>query len=285
MKCPVCDCARLAAMMQALVDAETVMNALHDALIDADADLRKLYFNTVANSHLTGVKIAQLQDSLAWEEYFHKIGSNLLKIESLLNTLKQIDEGKLAVTGEPDARETINALDSLANALKNLGDLRGLAPSSEPAADPGVKDFINQEWDVKSDAVDIAKVEKQASDALDTFGKVNQGGSQVWETLKKSRNLRTLIARKLKEYSENKIKAEKAVLKDLESNVGPEQAAITRAWEAWQKVRNRKFAAEDALAAIREAKDALEACMKKANAARSLSRVPRSVRLQATARR
>ncbi|MGH9440817.1 MAG: hypothetical protein ACRD16_00925, partial [Thermoanaerobaculia bacterium] len=35
MKCPVADCAALAKMMQALVDAETIMDALHNALIDA----------------------------------------------------------------------------------------------------------------------------------------------------------------------------------------------------------------------------------------------------------
>src|SRR5690348_15584851 len=54
MKCPVVDCANLAKTMQALVDAEALMDALHGALIDADSDLRKHYYDLGANSHLTG---------------------------------------------------------------------------------------------------------------------------------------------------------------------------------------------------------------------------------------
>ena len=91
--------------------------------IDADEDLQKNYFNAAANSHLTGVKLAQLQDSLAWQEFFHKLGSYLLKIQLIPNTLKNIDEGKLAITDESSASDVVNRLDTLANALKNAADI------------------------------------------------------------------------------------------------------------------------------------------------------------------
>ena len=67
MKCPVVDCDSLAATYQSLVDAETILDALHDALLQQDAALRAAYNDVASNAHLTGTMIAQLENSIAWE--------------------------------------------------------------------------------------------------------------------------------------------------------------------------------------------------------------------------
>lgn len=276
MKCPVVDCASLAATMQALIDAETILDALHNALLDQDAAMRDAYNNAASNAHLTGTKLAQLQDSLAWQEYFHKIGNYLLKIASISNTLNDIATGKFTIDGDKGALDALDRLDSLGNLLKNTGDLTtdlagGLAHGGEVPPTSDAKGLVNLGSDLKSEAVDVAKVARDAREAYKDGG----GAQDVANAIKNSRNLLSFVGRTLKLYSEWKIKQEKAVLKELTATEGPEAEAVKRAYEEWQRVRERKFAAADALAAVRQAKDALAACMAKAGCgAKTLSRPP-----------
>ena len=266
MKCPIVDCAALAKTTQDLVDAEAALDALHGALIDANADARKHYFDLAANSHLTGVMLAQLQESLAWQEFFHKLGSYLLKMESILNTLNK-NIGSMDVKGvqptDGSALEALESLDNLANLAKNLGDigsdLTQQLATGEVGSTPEAKQLANTSWDVKSEGVDVAKLARDARSAY------NDGGAAAaFSKLKGSRNLLTLLGRTLKMYSERKIKEEKAVLKDLKIDESAEATALSHAYQEWQRVREQLAAAEDALAALRAARDALAACRARA---------------------
>ena len=273
MKCPVVDCDSLAATYQSLVDAETILDALHDALLQQDAALRAAYNDVASNAHLTGTMIAQLENSIAWEEYFHKIGSYMLKIASITNTLNGIADGSFQIDSEKGALDMLDRLDTLGNLAKNTGDMMndlqgglangGVAPSASDA-----KSMVNLASDIKSEGVDLAKV---ARDARNEFKEDGVAGAV--DAIKKSRNLLSALGRALKLYSEWKLKQEKAALQEMNGLPGPEAAAVTAAFQRWQVARERTYAAEDALAAVRRAKDALGACMAKAGCgAKTLSR-------------
>src|SRR5260221_7974941 len=68
MQCKQCDCAAMAQKAQGLIDAETAALALHRALIEQDAWMRAVHNNAISNNLLTGTLLAQLQDSLTYQE-------------------------------------------------------------------------------------------------------------------------------------------------------------------------------------------------------------------------
>lgn len=273
MKCPVSDCARLTKRMQALIDAETILDAMHEALIEEEAAMRANYNNKYSASHLTGTMLAQLQNSLAWQEFFHKFGSYMIKVESIFNTMSGISEGTFKINTDKGALDVLDRLDSLANLLKNSGDLvtdfiGRFTVGEPPSAD--ARDLLNFTWDLKNEGVDLLKV---GADTRKAFLQSGVGG--VVKALDGSRNTWTLIARTLKLISEKKLKAEKEILKELQANQGPEAAALTGAFQEWQQVRSRMLAAEEALAAVRQTKGALATCTTKAKCGSSTLSRPR----------
>jgi len=284
MKCPVCDCAAAARLLQALIDAETILDALHNALIDQESATRAAYNNAYSNSHLTGTKLAQLQDSLAWEEFFHNLGSYLLKIESFLNFAEKIDGGEGLY--KMNALDVLNGFTDLGRNMSDLstlvdngvagygaayrgggfGGLTRSGPYGTDRASTSDAQMTLNPWDMKSEYLDLMKVVNGAQSAYDTA--IEEGGNgpaAVIKALKDTRNLRTLIARSLKMYSEWKLQSEKQLAKELSADQGTEAAAITNAYQAWQQARDQQLTAADALAAIRQAISAIQACMAKAN--------------------
>jgi hypothetical protein len=286
MRCPACDCAAAAQLLQALINAETILDALHNALIDQESTTRALYYNAYSNSHLTGTKLAQLQDSLAWEEFFHNLGSYLLKVESILNfqnKLDKLDEANPldALNSLADLGKNINELSSLIqNGLSNLprgasfDNFRSGMYSTADAPNSNPLKSLSTPWDIKSEGVDVLKVADAARTAYnEAIQEGGNGSTAILKALKDSRNLRTLIARSLKMYSEWKLKSEKQLAAILSADQGPEAAAITQAYQEWQQARDQQQAAADTLAAIRRAIDEIKACMAKANCgSMSLSR-------------
>jgi hypothetical protein len=298
MTCRSCDCADMARTTQALVDAETALIALHRALMEQDALLRDVHHHATSNSLLTGTALAQLQFSLACQEFAHKLGSYLLKIASIMNTLEGIKEipsegavkgipaHRFVIDGNKSALEAIEKLDSLGNLLKNTADLvvdetavlDGYIHDNPQLVSP-LKGQLNTAWDWKSEGVDVLKL---ARDARKAYLAAPKEGLPGWTNVRKEllettklRNVLGAVGRALKMYSEKQLASEKAAEKEMRSYEGPEAAFITSSYKDWQRARARKLAAEEALTAVRTARQLLAGAMNATECgAVSLTRTP-----------
>ncbi len=235
LKCPVADCAVAVRQMQALVDADAVLNAMAKYLGLADATARQLITDLLNSSHLTGTILIQVQTSIAYQDYLTKLSDNIMKLVNIADAM------------EKGAPTDADSLHTMASGLKSAAEL--LSQSAE--APPPFTDEFNEVWDVGS----LSK----------NFGKLVDKGDP--------KSALKIVQKVLSYWSKGIIKKQKEVAVTLLKQSGPDAAALKNAYENLARIHKRIAAVEDAQAAMRQAKDALSACMDKAKCARpTLSR-------------
>ncbi|MGH8671593.1 MAG: hypothetical protein ACREUA_06105, partial [Burkholderiales bacterium] len=248
--CPVIDCAAAAALLQALVSAEAYMDGMYGALLQADHDAHAHFNNLVAQSVMTGEMLAQAQDALALQEYLHKIGSLLLDIASITDFWQKAASGKMA------KESAFWQVDSVLSMLKNQESvLNTLLGESQKGPVGSIPVLSSTE---KSNITDAIKAIKKIREEI-------KAGKETAEALRSAGpNVLKILGRAAKWYSQKKIDEQKAHIDEQIRNLGAESVALSAFFKESQRIVARKFAAQDALAAIRAARAALEACMAKA---------------------
>ncbi len=263
MECPVCDCAQAREAVQALSDLEHYLTAMLPYLQAAQADHMKLLQSQIETSALNADQQARTIEAIALHQALHNFGSMLLDIASVMSWAKEIATSEKALD-ELSPAEFLDRLDGLYEAMKDLESGINTAAEAEsgqeqdsPIADlvelaPGVdKDFINDTTSTISDVKSI--VQAAVENGKDWRKALKEGGALA--------ALGQIGGRYLKGFSADKLKERQRALADLERDAGAVGVAQTSAYNEWRKAGDRRWMAEDLLAAVREAQTAYGGCV------------------------
>ncbi|HET9811443.1 MAG TPA: CAP domain-containing protein [Sphingomicrobium sp.] len=274
MTCPKTDCAKARDALQALSDMEQYLQAQLEALEHADADYRT-QLEAVAGENLrTGRATAALQDNLALQKFFHDLGSAMLDIASIASFGKDIAEKSLS---DLSRGELLQRLDGLYESIKDVESGASTLASSlaghdvpTPVADLANKfgdaDTVN---DAKSHVSDAVSVIKSAAENGKDWRKALQESGK-WDALKEAAksgaiaDLGQIAGRFLKSWSSGKLKEQQERLDELLRAADAGDILQAQSYINLQRAQQRRWAAFDALAQVRAAKQAYADCIAKA---------------------
>ncbi len=273
MLCPVCDCDEAKASAQALADMEAYLEAMLPYLRAANEDHMERFLNTARNNITTGEQVERTIWAVGVHTYLQNFGSSLLDVASIAGWLRDI------VTAERglDELSPVEMLDQLNSAYEALKDLESLTatiaeaqtgrPQDTPVADlvelaaGADKAFINDATSYITDLKDI--VTNAVEHGRDWRAALKAGAGPA---------LGQIVGRILKTYSAAVLEERKGVLDDLLNNAAVGDLQQAREFQELLRVRRRREAAEDALAAVRAARRRYMACVHEACGAFSLTR-------------
>ena len=276
-ECPIIDCATAAILLQGLINAEANLDEMYKWLIVASDDALAHLLSLQASDILTAEMLSQAQNAQALHQYLHRIGSLLLDLAAISSTLKNVAKGDLDDASKlkqlDTAYETLKDMESAVSTVGEAYETKTPKPASNLTGAvigalggdsiPDATGASKATPEKLGDAVNDMK--SQINDAIDAINDAKDGKTPV-EAVGK------MIGRILKTVSAAKIEERKALIADYMENLDKNAGPIASSMAFLQKTNNRRFATEDALKAIRAAKDALLACMAKACDAASLTR-------------
>lgn len=274
LECPKLDCESAIALLQAVVDAETHLRAMLTFLEKANAD-HMAHFESLARQGITtGENLYNSQVALAWQQYLHSLGSAIKDVATLTNFFDGVlkDPAKFASLNPENVANSLDKLDSALRALEGgsttlaSGMLGGeKVPKPYSGLTPGALGLSGK---------DTAQLKSYTSKLANTLSDVNKyrdlakagKAAEAAEAWKKflgngRKNLLDVTAGLLKDYSESQIQERLEHIADLNRNLAASDIAQAASFQALQRVQTRRFAAEDALKALNDARAALEACI------------------------
>jgi hypothetical protein len=276
-ECPIIDCDTAGILLQGLINAEANLDEMYKWLIQASDDAMAHLLSLQANDILTTEQLSQAITAQGLHQFLHDLGSTMLDLAAIGETLKGVKEGDLndasALKKLDTAYETLKDMESTASTLGKAYEIDVPTRTSDlPGAVIGVAggDAIPDATGSKNATPDnigsaINDVKSQVNDAIDMVQAVKEGKSPVSA-------LGKMIGRIVKTISAAKLEERQALIDGYMKSLGENASAIASSIAFLQKANNRRFAAEDALKAVRAAKNALMACMAKACGATSLTR-------------
>jgi hypothetical protein len=273
MLCPVCDCEEAKASAQALADMEAYLEAMLPYLRAANEDHMARFTTTAANNITNGEQVARTTWAIGVHGTLQSFGSSLLDVASIAGWLRDILTSEKSL----DELSPVELLDQLNSAYEALKDLESLTvtlaeaqtgrPQNTPVADlvdftGGVdKDTINDATSYISDLKDI--VTNALEHGRDWRAALKQGAAAAGGQI---------IGRLLKSYSGKVLEEREKALENLLNNAAVGDLQQAREFLELQRVQNRRWAAEDALAAVRAARRRYMACVHEACGTFSLTR-------------
>lgn len=261
-ECPKTDCAAAKDALQALRDMEAYLKALVDALGAANADFLAQYRN-VAQANITdGEQLARTIWAIGVHEALQNFGSALLSIASIASFAKDFATNPKAFE-DLSPVEMLDRLNSWASALRStesaintLAKAQGTATSTP----------ITGKFDLAG-GVDTKSINDQISTINDVKKTINaaiKNGKDWRKALKDGGGaaaLGQLAGRFLKNYSEKLLNEHKGAQDELLRDLGAGDLQQAQSYKNLQRVQSRRFLAEDALAAVREALAAYQTCV------------------------
>ena len=269
--------------MQGLINAEANLDEMYKWLIQASDDALAHLLSLHASDIITAEQLAQAQDAQALHKYLHDIGSVMLDLASLKSAFDDIKSGDFSAGSSlkqlDDTYESLKDLESAVGTIAGAYDVKSPAPTSNT---PGhVIGALGGDAIADSVGSKNATPEAIGSAINDMKSQINDAKS-ILEDVKAGRKptqaLGTALGRIVKTISAVKMKERQEQIDQYIHNIGKNASAIASSMAFLQKTNNRRFAAEDALKAIRSAKSALMACLAKACGAMSLRRPDVSVK-------
>ncbi len=262
-ECPIIDCATAGKLLQGLINAEANLDEMYKWLIQASDDAMAHLQSLQGNDIITGEQLAQAITAQGLHQFLHNMGSILLDLAALTDTLENLAKDGL----DPSK---IKNLDTLYESLKTFES------AVDTIADQGIKtEGTGPINDLTGGADELLGLENTSvgslkSDLSDTLSAIeNFKDGKPW---KGARNVGQIVGRVLKDLSAAEMKARQARIDEYMESLGQSNVAIASSMAFLQKTNDRRFAAEDALSAVRAAKNSLMACMNKACGAVSLTR-------------
>ena len=272
-KCPDLDCGRALAAMQALSDLEANLAAMLPYLQMANDDAMKHFESLARQGIITGDQLSKTIFALGLQRFLHDFGSALLDIASVASTINEVlqDPSKLK-----DPSELISNLDALYEGLKDAesaatnlasslsgqkieGPLAGVTPGAFGLS----PDAINDHKSTLSDAISIVK-------------EIQEKGGDVKEALKKPAGpgaaIGQIVGRYLKAYSASVMAEREKAIEELNRDLAASDTTQAASYLQLRRISSRRFAAEDALAAVKAAQDAMSGCLAKAGCTGTLTR-------------
>ncbi len=285
-ECPIIDCATAGRLLQGLIEAEGNLDEMYKWLIQASDDAMAHFQSLSAQGIITSEMMAQAQTAQAVHKYLHDIGSLMLDLAALGEFYKKFKDGDFADGSVLERLDgTYEMLKDLESATSTLGDAYdvevptvvsdvpgaaiGAAGGDGAAAATGLQNATPEALgsavnDMKSQINDAIDIIKDAKDGKTPTAAVGKAIGRILKTY--SSGIMQERERLINEYIANNT----ALYGD--PNNPNEVSPVASSYAFLQKVNSRRFATEDALKAIRAAKDALMACMAKACDAVSLTR-------------
>ncbi len=261
-ECPKTDCAAAKEALQALLDMEAYLNALVEALGAANGDFLAQYRN-VAQANITdGEQLARTIWAIGVHEALQNFGSALLSIASVASFAKDFATNPKAFE-DLSPVEMLDRLNSWASALRSTESAINTLAKAQGAktATP-----ITGKFDLAG-GVDTKSINDQISTINDVKKTINaaiKNGKDWRAALTKSGGaaaLGQIAGRFLKLYSEQLLNERKGAQDELLRDLGAGDLNQAQAFKNLQRAQARRFLAEDALAAVREALAAYQACV------------------------
>ncbi len=261
-ECPKTDCAGAKEALQALLDMEAYLEALVAALGAANSDFLAQFRNVAEGNIRDGGQLARTIWAIGVHEALHNFGSALLSIASLVSFAKDIATNPKAFEDLTPV-EMLDRLNSWVSALRSQESLINTLAKSQgaPTSSP-----ITGKFDLAG-GVDTKSINDQISTINDVKKTINaaiKNGKDWRKALKEGGGaaaLGQLAGRFLKNYSEKALKERQAAQQELLNGLAAGDLAQAQAYRNLQRVQTRRFLAEDALAAVREARAAYQACV------------------------
>lgn len=278
LECPELDCASAQALLQAVVDAETHLRAMHTFLERANADHMAHFESLVNEGRISNENLGRAIWALGLQQFLHNMGSMLLDLASVSGAVQEVLEDPSKLKPE-NVGQFLENLDKLYETLKDaesfvtteanslLGDagkVEGVVNPALPAL-TGAPDAINNYKSDVSDAIGTFKEIVEQAGGLGNLKDARKAADALKEAFKKPNGpaaaLGQVVGRHLKAWSEDVMKAREQHIAEITANLGATDLVQAGSYQALQRVQNRRFAAEDALKALNEARAALEACI------------------------
>lgn len=273
--CPEMDCSRAREVLQGMADLVGHLEAMVRSLEDANADAMAHFKSVAAEGMQSNEQLGRTILALGVQEYLHDLGSLLLDIASVSSFFEEVleDPSKLASKSPAQILENVDKFyEAVKDHESGVTTIAGSLAGQEidgPVGDltPDVLGFEGGELnDHKSTLSDVASILKD----------VHEKGGDVREALKKPNGpgaaLGQIAGRYLKAYSSGQMQERKEAIAELERSLAASDLTQAQSFRELQKVQNRRFAAEDALAAVRAALQSFGACAAKACGQMSLTR-------------
>ncbi len=261
-ECPKTECAAAKEALQALLDMEAYLNALVEALGAANGDFMAQFRNVAQANITSGDQLARTIWAIGVHEALQNFGSALLSIASIVSFAKDFATNPKAFEDLTPV-EMLDRLNSWVSALRSQESLINTLAKTQgaPTSNP-----ITGKFDLAG-GVDTKSINDQISTINDVKKTINaaiKNGKDWRKALKDSGGaaaLGQLAGRFLKNYSEKLLKERQAAQQELLRDLGAGDLNQAQAYRNLQRVQARRFVAEDALAAVREAIAAYQACV------------------------
>lgn len=274
-ECPKTDCAAAKEALQALLDMEAYLDALVAALGAANSDFLAQFRNVAEGNIRDGGQLARTIWAIGVHEALHNFGSALLSIASLVSFAKDFATNPKAFEDLTPV-EMLDRLNSWVSALRSQESLINTLAKTQgaPTSNP-----ITGKFDLAG-GVDTKSINDQISTINDVKKTINaaiKNGKDWRKALKEGGGaaaLGQLAGRFLKNYSEKALKERQAAQQELLTGLAAGDLAQAQAYRNLQRVQSRRFLAEDALAAVREARAAYQACVLKVCGLSTFTRPP-----------
>ncbi|MCW5592758.1 MAG: hypothetical protein KIS74_11720 [Burkholderiales bacterium] len=288
-RCPVVkECAAAARLAQAMVDAETYLDAALGALNRAAAASAAAHSNVVAQTRITSVNLDRAIRVLALQEYLYKLSTMLFDIASLADDIKNMADKDTLAPGDNWAAkidgfyETAKDLESVINDGAKLGFELG-AGDPNLAQGGAVSNATGSIFGTNDARTSIANDMKSSlSDAANAF---DEARAKIKEAEKAGTKLNPkdllgglakaaskIVYRDLKVAVEKQMAENKAYIEELQRNLSAEERILADLFVQRVRIGERRNVAEDALRKVRAAKAALLACLARACGNPTLSR-------------
>jgi|GEM_PF-3791234 len=248
MDCPKIDCAEMQAFNHRLRDAMMYVKHMHFWLKRA-GDAQMQHLMDVSNqTRLATERAAKVQKILAWQTFFHRLGSALLDIASVAGAFDEIANDPKLFESKTHA-EMLDLIDKFYEGMKDAESLKNTLDQGrtdrdfpKPIADmiPDFAGLSSGEWnDVKSTLSDLKSI-------MEAANRYNNDWKRVLKQGRGFASAGQIIGRVLKSISESEIKERSKLVDNLLRDIVAQDAVQTASYRDLQRIQVRRNKAEDA---------------------------------------
>jgi len=279
MECPEFECTSARRYLQALFDAEAALEDMVRRLRAARDDARRHFHALHEQLAHSQARQDLLEKSLAAQQLLYDAGSALLEIADIHSALSKLADYDQFMDASwfdrADALYNIvrNTESSLTTVINRLSDNehKGMFATLEKGIgrtirfDPNIVDGIGGAKDTLVNLKDILEEVKKWKEGAAARAIQPEEMFTLWQTTGRAAQIRgslmQIAARPLKAWAGMEIEKVKDELRELARIIAAEDSVIGPAAEYMWRINGRRYAAEDALEALREARQAATDCV------------------------
>jgi hypothetical protein len=279
MECPELECTSARRYLQALFDAEAALEDMVRRLRAARDDARRHFHALHEQLAHSQARQDLLEKSLAAQQLLYDAGSALLEIADIHSALSKLADYDQFMDASwfdrADALYNIvrNTESSLTTVINRLSDNehKGMFATLEKGIgrtirfDPNIVDGIGGAKDTLVNLKDILEEVKKWKEGAAARAIQPEEMFTLWQTTGRAAQIRgslmQIAARPLKAWAGMEIEKVKDELRELARIIAAEDSVIGPAAEYMWRINGRRYAAEDALEALREARQAATDCV------------------------